>query len=149
MKGFLILLGTLRLSSAHGIIKWVEIDGVKYATPQNSRRINQANHDQSYPGFDPRIDPKYNAKRIMWGFNVAQSQMGMGPVLDVKSQDMTCRKDPTPPALNAVARAGANMTFQWTPYFPSHKGPVMTVSTLVSELHCEMTDIATVHGSLG
>jgi lytic cellulose monooxygenase (C1-hydroxylating) len=49
-------------------------------------------------------------------------------VVDVTSPDITCRKDATPPALTAKARAGSQMKFQWSNYFTSHKGPVLTVS---------------------
>lgn len=48
---------------------------------------------------------------------------------NVSSLDMTCRFRPLrEPALEAVARAGANITFKWTDWFTNHKGPLLTVS---------------------
>jgi cellulase len=71
-----------------------------------------------------------------------QNTVGVGPVLDVTSPDITCRKEATPPALIAEARAGSKIKFQWysfvipmlskiltshrSNYFTSHKGPVLT-----------------------
>jgi hypothetical protein len=54
--------------------------------------------------------------------------MGMGPVLDLKARDIACQKASKPPTLKAVSRAGAEVTFYWTPYYQQHKGPIFTVS---------------------
>jgi hypothetical protein len=53
--------------------------------------------------------------------------MGMAPVVDLNSKAMACQKAAKPPALKAVARAGAEVVFQWTPYYQQHKGPIFTV----------------------
>jgi cellulase len=63
----------------------------------------------------------------MWGYQKTVTN-GTGPVANVASPDIACRFGPLiPPALTAVARAGANMTFQWTSWFENHRGPVLTV----------------------
>jgi cellulase len=81
------------------------------------------------------VDPKFGSKRIDWGYSITDARMnarGFGPVADVTSPDLTCRFNPlTPPAIHAVARAGANITFKWTDWFTNHKGPLLTVSWMV------------------
>ena len=42
------------------------------------------------------------------------------------SPDMTCNKQAKAPALIAPARAGSNVTFMWSPWLVSHKGPLIT-----------------------
>jgi cellulase len=81
-----------------------------------------------YPAFDGKIDTKPEfagaIKRVDYGFS-----KGGPPVDNVRSDDIACRSTPlTTPALTAVARAGANITFKWTDWFTNHKGPVLTVS---------------------
>ena len=83
----------------------------------------------SYPSFDPRVDLDFpGVKRINWGYQKTHAE-GTGPVEDVSSPDIACRFGPLiPPAIHAVARAGSDMTFQWTAWFGNHKGPVLTVN---------------------
>jgi len=51
----------------------------------------------------------------------------------MSSPDMACRFAPVkPPALQAVARAGATVTYKWGEYYSSHKGPVITYMARVS-----------------
>jgi hypothetical protein len=52
----------------------------------------------------------------------------MAPVVDLNSKALACQKAGKPPALRAVARAGAEVVFQWTPYYQQHKGPIFTES---------------------
>jgi hypothetical protein len=83
----------------------------------------------SYPGYDARFDQQWGQKRIEWAYSNKSSASGIGPVEDVKSADITCRFAPLqPPALKAVARAGAEVKYVWTDYYNSHQGPVITVS---------------------
>lgn len=98
------------LAAAHGQIKQFVVDG------------------NTYPAFDPSMDydPQWNAKRIEWGF--AKGKGGVGPVEKVTSPDITCRYAPLKsPEIEAEARAGSTMSFQWLDWFQSHKGPVITV----------------------
>jgi hypothetical protein len=75
--------------------------------------------DHDFPG---------GVKRIMWGYSKSRVN-GTAPVDNVDSPDIACRFNPLiPPALTAPARAGSNITFGWTEWFASHKGPVLTVS---------------------
>jgi hypothetical protein len=39
---------------------------------------------------------------------------------------MACSVKPKAPALIATARAGSDITFQWNPWYNSHKGPLIT-----------------------
>jgi cellulase len=79
-----------------------------------------------YPAFNPISDRNYQTlKRIEWGW-VGHSTAGVGPVLDVMSNDIACRANPIPAKLNAPIRAGGQITFKWTNYFTSHKGPLIT-----------------------
>jgi cellulase len=96
--------------TAHGQIKQFVVDG------------------NSYPAFDPSLDydEQWNAKRVEWGF--AKGKGGVGPVENVASPDITCRYRPLKaPGIEAEARAGSTMSFQWLDWFQSHKGPVLTV----------------------
>jgi cellulase len=103
------------LAAAHGHLKEYIIDGT------------------TYPAFDPAFDhePKYNIKRIEYGFPKAKG--GVGPVENVASPDINCRFRPLKePGIESVARAGSNITFQWLDWFQSHKGPVITVRNNIS-----------------
>ena len=46
--------------------------------------------------------------------------------MDQTSPDMACNHQPTSPALIATARAGSKVNFMWSPWFISHKGPIVT-----------------------
>ncbi|KAF2675005.1 glycoside hydrolase, partial [Microthyrium microscopicum] len=100
----------------------------------------------TYPAFDPArdYDPKYNIKSIEWGFPKAKG--AVGPVENVNSPDVACRFTPLQaPGIESVARAGANITFNWLDWFSSHKGPVLTVSfdlCAPSMLHTDFTNVA-------
>ncbi|KAF2664389.1 hypothetical protein BT63DRAFT_444113 [Microthyrium microscopicum] len=81
-------------------------------------------------GYLPPVDKVYMSvglglKRIVWGYP-GQNTYGVGPVLDVLSDDITCRANATSPALTAVARAGSQMEFQWSYWPKNHKGPLIT-----------------------
>jgi cellulase len=103
------------LAAAHGQLREFVIDGT------------------TYPAFDPAFDhdPKYNAKKVEWGFSKAKG--GVGPVENVNSPDIACRFQPLmEPGIEGVARAGAQVTFKWLDWFTSHKGPVLTVSNITT-----------------
>jgi hypothetical protein len=53
---------------------------------------------------------------------------------DVSTQGFACGNDPTPPPLHAVARAGADITIQWTSVPRHHWGPSMTVSSMITHI---------------
>ncbi|KAF2429108.1 glycoside hydrolase [Tothia fuscella] len=94
------------LAAAHGYVKSYTVDGT------------------TYPAFHKSLDldPKYNVKRVDWGY-----AKGGPPVDNVTAPEITCRSHPLiDPALTAIARAGANITFKWSDWFTNHKGPVLT-----------------------
>jgi cellulase len=102
------------VATAHGHVKEYIIDG------------------NNYPAFDPQHDyeEKWGAKRVEWGFN--QPKGNVGPVENVAGSDIACRFQPLKvPALEAEARAGANITFKWMDWFGNHKGPLLTVSHVI------------------
>jgi cellulase len=81
-----------------------------------------------YEGYDARFDIPWRQKRIEWMYSSNSTGVGIGPVTDVNSPDITCRFTPLKaPALKAVARAGSEVVYKWTDYYNSHKGPVITV----------------------
>jgi cellulase len=102
------------LAAAHGHLKEWIIDGT------------------TYPAFDPLYDRgPINVKRIEYGFAKLKTDIGPGvnPVDNVTDLSITCRWHPLEePKILATARAGASMSFKWTDWFSSHKGPVLTVS---------------------
>jgi len=77
------------------------------------------------------MDGKLGAKRIEWGFRDAG--VPWAPIQDVNSAGLACGLDPTPPALKAVARAGANVTVQWSGIVRTHYGPAMTYLAYLPE----------------
>jgi hypothetical protein len=92
-----------------------------------------------YRGYDARLDSEFpGLKSVEWTYTNPPF-MGMGPVLDLKARDIACQKAAKPPTLKAVSRAGAEVTFYWTPYYQQHKGPIFTVSlnqTVFSPSNC-------------
>jgi len=94
----------------------------------SSHIIFHSNYLGRYRGFDARVDPSFpGLKTAEWTYTNPPF-MGMGPVLDLNSKDIACQKDSKAPNMKAITRAGADVTFQWTPYYQQHKGPIMTVS---------------------
>jgi len=96
-----------------------------------------------YPAFDTKVDLSFpgGVRRIMWGYQKTVTN-GTGPVEDVASPDIACRFGPLiPPALTAVARAGANMTFQWTSWFENHRGPVLTYMAYMPSEDTSVNDV--------
>lgn len=110
------------------------------APSSSTGSLKPSTYRHRYPAFDPRVDLTFpgGVKRIMWGYQKTVTN-GTGPVDNVASPDIACRFGPLiPPALTAEARAGANMTFQWTSWFGNHRGPVLTVknSNVVKNAVC-------------
>ncbi|KAF2405581.1 hypothetical protein EJ06DRAFT_526096 [Trichodelitschia bisporula] len=79
----------------------------------------------TYPARDARMDPELGAKRAEWHFKNVQNFPWMA-VRDVEDASITCGLDATPPDLSAKARAGANVTVQWSGIIRMHLGPVLT-----------------------
>ncbi|KAA8911279.1 family 61 glycosyl hydrolase, partial [Sphaerosporella brunnea] len=103
-----IVLSTMgaAFAAAHGIVQNLDIGG------------------SWYTGYLPYNDPYSNPvpERIVWAFPTA----GNGPVEDVSTSDITCNIGATAAALSADVSAGSEVTFYWTAWPESHKGPVMT-----------------------
>lgn len=75
----------------------------------------------SYPGYDIFIDPKLNPapSRIAYGGGTP------GPVFDADSADVACNTVHSPaPGFIAEARAGSDISFSWSRWLYSHKGPI-------------------------
>ncbi|KAH0612320.1 uncharacterized protein H6S33_010372 [Morchella sextelata] len=108
MKTSIVLsaLGTAALTAAHGIVQNLNIGG------------------DEYTGYLPYNDPYSSPvpERIVWAFPTA----GNGPVEDVSTSDITCNKAATAAQLTAPVAAGDKVSFYWTTWPESHKGPVMT-----------------------
>ena len=105
-SAILSAVGSAILASAHGIVSDLNIGGTVFA------------------GSNPYQDKYMNPvpQRIVWAFPDA----GNGPVEDVSTADITCNKGATPAALSAPVAAGAKVTFTWTTWPESHRGPAMT-----------------------
>jgi len=74
-----------------------------------------------YPGWDVAIDPWMNPPpaRIAYGGGI------VGPIMDIKSPNMACNMGRSPvPAAVAEVRAGSDVTFHWSHWLHSHKGPI-------------------------
>lgn len=102
----LAALGSAVLTAAHGIVQDLTIDNTDYT---------------GYLVFqDPYMSPV--PERIVWAFPTA----GNGPVTDLTTSAITCNLAATNAQLVAPAAAGSDVTFFWTAWPESHKGPVMT-----------------------
>jgi len=95
--------------AAHGYVRSINIDGT------------------IYPGFNPHQDSRLGVKRIAFGFHTGWDNVdGIAAVLSADSLGIACNADPTIPGEMAEARAGSNITFRWTDWLPSHRGPITT-----------------------
>ena len=77
--------------------------------------------DFSYPGWDVSLDPKLKPTpaRIAYGGG------DVGPLFDANSPDIACSRVHSPaPGAIAEVRAGSNITFHWSRWLYSHKGPI-------------------------
>lgn len=75
----------------------------------------------SYPGWDVRLDATLDPTpdRIAYGGG------GVGPVTDADNPEIACNyvHNPAPGAI-AEVRAGSDVTFHWSHWLYSHKGPI-------------------------
>jgi len=106
MKNTIITVLFSSLVYAHSGVWNLDIDGI------------------SYPARDARMDGRLGAKRIEWSFS--DSGRTWGPIENLNDQGLACGKDPQPPALKAIARAGAKITTQWSGIVRTHFGPTIT-----------------------
>lgn len=112
------LLGALPSVYAHGIVEQVTIGGV------------------AYTGYLPYQDPYVNPlpdRVVRGGFE------GNGPVRVPTSADVQCNQNAQPAKLVAKAKSGDEVSFKWTEWPESHKGPVITYMAKAPE----GTDITT------
>jgi hypothetical protein len=96
-------------AAAHSAVWTVKIDGTVY------------------PARDARMDQQLGAKRIEWSFADEKNFTWMA-ISDVLSPSIACGADPKAPALKAKARAGADISVEWSGMIRMHNGPVMSVS---------------------
>ncbi|KAK3345981.1 glycoside hydrolase [Lasiosphaeria hispida] len=74
-----------------------------------------------YPGWDVAIDPLLSPPpaRIAYGGGI------VGPIIDINSSSMACNMGRSPaPGATAEVRAGSTVTFHWSHWLYSHKGPI-------------------------
>ncbi|KAK5656815.1 hypothetical protein OQA88_4363 [Cercophora sp. LCS_1] len=74
-----------------------------------------------YPGWDLAIDPWLSPvpARIAYGGGI------VGPIINISSPNMACNMGRSPPP-SAIAdvRAGSSISFHWSHWLQSHKGPI-------------------------
>jgi len=72
-------------------------------------------------------DGRRGAKRVAFGYEAGFINVdGTAAVMTVNDKGLACNTNPKPAALVADARAGSNVSFQWTKWLPSHQGPLTT-----------------------
>ncbi|KAF8459894.1 glycosyl hydrolase family 61-domain-containing protein, partial [Kalaharituber pfeilii] len=102
------IVASAAIVSAHGIVSDLKIGG------------------EFYGGYNPFQDPymKPAPQRIVRPFPYA----GNGPVEDLLSADIVCNKgaQSAPAPVSATVAAGSDITFFWTAWPESHRGPTMT-----------------------
>lgn len=84
-----------------------------------------------YLARDARLDDWVGAKRIEWSYDDQQNFTWMA-INDHTSQSIACGSNPKPPPLKAFARAGSDVTIQWTNVPRHHLGPSMSVSWITA-----------------
>jgi len=83
-----------------------------------------------YPPFDSRIDNLLApVKRIEWSHDVVLTPFN--PIANFSDPDLACRENSKPPALKAVARAGSEVSLNWTPMARMHQGPILAYMGLL------------------
>jgi cellulase len=95
------------IAHAHYSIKELTIDGNKYLAR------------------DARLDDWVGAKRIEWSFKDNEDFTWMATT-NVNAPGFACGENPVAPPLTAKARAGADVTIQWTAVPVHHWGPSMS-----------------------
>ncbi|KAM7214904.1 Glycosyl hydrolase family 61 domain containing protein [Rhypophila decipiens] len=74
-----------------------------------------------YPGWDIFLDSYTSPAPARIAYGGGQT----GPVFDLKSKAMACGQTHNPaPGAVAEVRAGSNVTFHWSRWLYSHKGPI-------------------------
>ncbi|KAF2673276.1 hypothetical protein BT63DRAFT_152178 [Microthyrium microscopicum] len=92
---------------AHSGVKSITVDGT------------------AYPPFDSRIDHLLMpVRRIEWSHDIVLTTFN--PIQNFTDPDLACRENAKPPLLKAPTRAGAEVTFYWTPITRMHQGPIIT-----------------------
>jgi hypothetical protein len=86
------------------------------------RKITNSSNTCHAENVHSSVDAKYAVKGIAF----AQTGSRKPFITDQRSPDMACNVKPKAPALIAPARAGSQITFQWNPWYNSHKGPLIT-----------------------
>jgi hypothetical protein len=79
-----------------------------------------------YLARDARLDDWVGAKRIEWGYTDNQNFTWMA-LNDPTTPGIACGNNPIAPPLKAYARAGSDVTIQWTDVPKHHYGPSMSV----------------------
>lgn len=75
----------------------------------------------SYPGWDLYIDSSTRPAPTRIAYGIGST----GPIFDLNSKAMACNSNPRPaPGAIAEVRAGSNVTFHWSRWLYSHKGPI-------------------------
>jgi len=95
------------VAAAHSAVLSVIFDGTKY------------------PARDARFDPQLGVKRTEWRFDNLVGFPWMA-ITDVLDPAITCGLNATPPELKAFARAGSEVSVQWSGIVRMHLGPVMS-----------------------
>ncbi|KAM7200331.1 Glycosyl hydrolase family 61 domain containing protein [Naviculisporaceae sp. PSN 640] len=74
-----------------------------------------------YPGWDIFLDPYTSPAPARIAYGGGQT----GPVFDINSKAMACHQVHSPaPGAIAEVRAGSEVTFHWSRWLYSHKGPI-------------------------
>lgn len=100
------ILAAASFAAAHGIVTDLNVAGTWWPA--------------SNPFKDPYMSPV--PERIGWSFFGSSNS----PVPDFTTSDITCNANASAAELFAPIEAGSDITFYWTTWPDSHKGPTMT-----------------------
>jgi len=110
------------VASAHFGLKEIIVDGT------------------SYPPFNSRIDNLLGpVRRIEWSHDVVVTPFN--PITKFDDPAFACQPKSRVPLLSAPARAGANITLNWTPLVNMHSGPIVNYLAYLPSKDTKATDL--------
>src|ERR1700753_1198887 len=108
----------------HGYIKWIGVDNVLY--PGFNPYVKDFKIYRAEPWLTKlysHVDAQLGAKRIAFGQSYGNHPRYAPD--NVMSKDIACGSHSARPALSAPARAGSNITFGWSTWPITHRGPYL------------------------
>src|SRR3569833_2305783 len=116
----ILILALARQAFGHGYVWRITADNTMSVGPRDSCAHSNRGSTTSYPGYDVYLDTEMKPAPARIAFGVESPEA----VTSVASNDLACNTPHSPPATIAQVRAGSQVTFHWSKWLYSHKGPL-------------------------